>query len=73
METTGNNQIAEKYFSSGGRKYDIQDFLGAIADYTRALELNPKQHIMPFSKIWPPCRFVYKSNFLRTAQKNHYS
>jgi len=42
METTKNNQNAEKYFNSGGRKYDIQDFVGAIADYTRALELNPE-------------------------------
>jgi tetratricopeptide (TPR) repeat protein len=42
MDITGNNQKSEKYFNNGGRKYDFQDFLGAIADYTRALELNPK-------------------------------
>ena len=33
---------AEKYFTSGLKKHEQGDFEGAIADYNKAIELNPK-------------------------------
>ncbi len=38
----GNEQIAEVYFNRGNAKSDIQDFVGAIAEYTKAIEMNPE-------------------------------
>ena len=35
-------QTAEDYFNSGGDKYYKQNYKGAIQDYTKAIELNPK-------------------------------
>ncbi len=35
-------QTAEDYFKSGNTKYDLKDYKGAIQDYTKAIELNPK-------------------------------
>ncbi len=32
---------AEYYFNQGFVKYDLKDFHGAIADYTKAIEINP--------------------------------
>ena len=34
-------QTAEEYFERGNSKYDLQDYQGAIADYSKAIELNP--------------------------------
>ena len=35
-------QTAEEYFNSGDQKDEAKDYYGAIADYTKAIELNPK-------------------------------
>ena len=35
-------EAAEKYFKLGLEKYDKKDYQGAIADYDKAIELNPK-------------------------------
>ena len=35
-------QTAEEYFDSGYDKAKAKDYYGAIADYTKAIELNPK-------------------------------
>ena len=35
-------EAAEKYFKLGVEKYDKKDYQGAIADYDKAIELNPK-------------------------------
>ena len=33
---------AETYFNRGLAKLELKDYYGAIADYTRAIELNPQ-------------------------------
>ena len=35
-------EAAEKYFKLGVEKYNKKDYQGAIADYDKAIELNPK-------------------------------
>ena len=35
------NNEAEKYYNSGVSKHNSKDYYGAIADYTKAIELNP--------------------------------
>ena len=42
MNITGNEKIAEVYFNRGNAKSDSQDFVGAIAEYSKALEMNPR-------------------------------
>ena len=34
-------QTAEEYFNSGYDKAQVKDYYGAIADYTKAIEINP--------------------------------
>jgi len=34
-------QTAEEYEKSGRKKYYLKDYAGAIADYTKAIELDP--------------------------------
>ena len=34
-------QTVEDYYNSGLDKYDQQDYKGSIADYNKAIELNP--------------------------------
>ena len=34
-------QIESVYYTSGASKYESKDYYGAIADYTKAIELNP--------------------------------
>ena len=40
-ETPTNLQTAEEYFYSAYNKYNLKDYYGAIADYNKAIELNP--------------------------------
>ena len=35
-------EAAEKYFKLGEQKYNKKDYQEAIADYDKAIELNPK-------------------------------
>ena len=35
-------QISEDHFNRGSIKFDLQDFTGAIEEYTRAIEVDPK-------------------------------
>ena len=34
-------QTADDYYNRGLSKYDLQDYRGAISDYSKAIELNP--------------------------------
>ena len=34
-------QSAEEFFNRGNAKYNLKDYKGAIADFTKAIELNP--------------------------------
>ena len=34
-------QIESVYYTSGASKYESKDYYGAIADHTKAIELNP--------------------------------
>ena len=36
------NKDAKYYFEQGDAKYDLEDYRGAISDYNKAIELNPK-------------------------------
>lgn len=41
MGTTKENyQKAEEYFDKAGKKFDLKDYIGAIAGYSKAIELN---------------------------------
>ena len=42
ITTVAYTQTADDYFNSGVTKYDLKDYKGAIQDYTKAIELNPK-------------------------------
>jgi tetratricopeptide (TPR) repeat protein len=35
-------QTVDEYFSKGNDKFKLQDYNGAISDYDKAIELNPK-------------------------------
>ena len=35
------SQTAEEYFAAGNYKYGLEDYRGAIADYSKAIEINP--------------------------------
>ena len=35
------SQTAETYYNRGNSKINLQDYRGAIADYSKAIELNP--------------------------------
>ena len=35
-------KTAEDYFNSGKAKYKLKDYKGAIEDFNKAIELNPK-------------------------------
>lgn len=35
------SQTAVDFYERGGAKYDLQDYRGAVADYTKAIELKP--------------------------------
>ena len=35
------NPVATIYFNSGEAKYDQEDYQGALADYTKSIEINP--------------------------------
>jgi len=39
---SGNNDETEQYLKSGDTKYGLDDYKGAIEDYTKALNLNPE-------------------------------
>ena len=34
-------QTAEEYYFRGNSKDDLEDYYGAIADYTKSIEINP--------------------------------
>jgi len=35
-------QTGETYFEAGNKKYNLGDYKGALLDYNKAIELNPK-------------------------------
>jgi len=44
------SQTAEDYFNSGIAKNQLQDYRGAIQDFTKAIELNPNFTVAYFSR-----------------------
>ena len=49
-KVTSDELRAAEWFESGFAKYDKGDFAGAIEDYTRSIQLNPKQHLAFFNR-----------------------
>ena len=43
-------QTAEEYFNSGREKDEAKDYYGAIADYTKAIEINPNYFLAYYSR-----------------------
>ena len=43
-------QTADDYFNRGNSKYDLQDYRGAIADFTKAIELKPNNADIYFNR-----------------------
>jgi len=41
MASSGYSQTAEEYYNRGNAKYYRQDYSGAIADFNKAVEINP--------------------------------
>jgi tetratricopeptide (TPR) repeat protein len=37
----GYSQKAEEYFDKGNAKFNLQDFIGAISEYNKAIEVKP--------------------------------
>ena len=42
FSTASANPLAKNLFNSGVDKYDQGDYQGAMADYTKAIEINPE-------------------------------
>ena len=42
-KSTANPKNVEDYFNKGVEKYDVKDYIGAIAEFTKAIELNDLQ------------------------------
>jgi len=43
-------QTVEEYFNSGSAKSDLQDYYGAISDYSKAIEIEPKAYGAYFNR-----------------------
>ena len=43
-------QTAEEYFYRENAKSDLNDYRGAILDFTKAIELNPKYEIAYYNR-----------------------
>jgi tetratricopeptide (TPR) repeat protein len=41
----GFGQAEDEYFISGDAKFKLEDYRGAIADYTKAIEIDPKSAV----------------------------
>ena len=67
MSTTKeNNKKSEEYFERAGKKFDLKDFTGAIADYSRAIELNPKVRKRSITRDWRKLTFKISLEQLMT-------
>jgi tetratricopeptide (TPR) repeat protein len=42
----GNSQPTESYYTRGLAKDNLGDYIGAIADYNKAIELNPHMQML---------------------------
>lgn len=40
--SSGYSQTAQEYFNRAGAKYELKDYKGAIVDYTKAIEIEPR-------------------------------
>ena len=40
---TAQAESAVFYYNRGNAKYDLEDYYGAIADYSKAIEINPRE------------------------------
>jgi len=47
---TGYTQTAIDYVTNGESKYHLKDYYGSIADYTKAIELNPEYAVAYFNR-----------------------
>jgi len=43
-------QTAEDYLESGNTKYELKDYKGAIQDYNKAIELDPKYAVTYYNR-----------------------
>lgn len=43
IDADGHNINAERYYRSGSEKFKTADYRGAIVDYSKAIEIDPKQ------------------------------
>jgi tetratricopeptide (TPR) repeat protein len=43
LYTLGYSQTVKEYFDRGGTKFNLGDYRGAIADYNKAIELDPER------------------------------
>ena len=43
-------QTAKEYFNRGIDKSNLKDYTGAILDYTKAIELNPKNAVAYYNR-----------------------
>ena len=50
LVTVSFGQTAEEYKNQGNAKYDLQDYRGAILDFTKAIELDPKNAILYYNR-----------------------
>jgi tetratricopeptide (TPR) repeat protein len=41
LVTVSFGQTAEEYYNKAEKKYELQDYKGAIVEYTKAIQLNP--------------------------------
>ena len=41
--TANANPLADKYFNQGFKKYLVGNYQGAIADWSRVIEINPPE------------------------------
>ena len=50
LVTVSFGQTAEEYYNQGYAKFESKDYSGAIADYTKAIELNPKYTFVYYNR-----------------------
>lgn len=50
VEKPNEKEEAELYYKNGNTKYNLNDFKGAILDYSKAIELNPQYTIVYYNR-----------------------
>jgi tetratricopeptide (TPR) repeat protein len=50
LNFSGYSQTAIQYYNNGIDKYDLKDYVGAIADFNKAIEINPNDTLAYYSR-----------------------